>query len=211
MYLPKYFSTDDKKRVRELIAQNSFTTLLSFPKAEKPFISHLPLIFSPQTNEDNLLLGHMARSNPQWKHFKDNPEALAIINGPHTYITPRWYQSDRDVPTWNYAVAHLHGKIELVEKFSEQVQILMALTEFFESHERQPWAFAPPEDLLNEEALPAAIISFRFRIEKIEAKFKLSQNRSIEDRQGVIEGLNERQDQGSRAIREIMRSLEKMP
>jgi transcriptional regulator len=151
----------------------------------------------------------MAKANPQWKHFKENPECTIIINGEHTYISPRWYQSGRDVPTWNYAVAHLHGKIELVEDFNGQVDILKQLSTCFEKPSNTPWEFELPSDLLNEKALTGAIISFKFRPEKIEAKFKLSQNRSPEDRQGVIEGLGEeRTDDMSAVIREMMRGEE---
>lgn len=209
MYLPKYFSENDYEKVKKLIERNGFATVLSFPKNERPFINHLPLIFSSTDGEQEVLIGHMAKANPQWKHFKENPECTIIINGEHTYISPRWYQSGRDVPTWNYAVAHLHGKIELVEDFNGQVDILKQLSTCFEKPSNTPWEFELPSDLLNEKALTGAIISFKFRPEKIEAKFKLSQNRSPEDRQGVIEGLGEeRTDDMSAAIREMMRGEE---
>lgn len=209
MYLPKYFSENDYEKVKKLIERNGFATVLSFPKNERPFINHLPLIFSSTDGEQEVLIGHMAKANPQWKHFKENPECTIIINGEHTYISPRWYKSGRDVPTWNYAVAHLHGKIELVEDFNGQVDILKQLSTYFEKPSNTPWEFELPSDLLNEKALTGAIISFKFRPEKIEAKFKLSQNRSPEDRQGVIEGLGEeRTDDMSAAIREMMRGEE---
>ncbi len=137
-------------------------------------------------------------------HFKTNPQCTIIVNGEHSYITPRWYRSGRDVPTWNYAVAHLHGNIELVESFADQVEILKQLTVFFESTSPSPWKFELPDDLLNESALTAAIISFKFHVEKIEAKFKLSQNRSKADRMGVIDGLRERNDDMSKAICRMM-------
>lgn len=146
----------------------------------------------------------MAKRNPQWIHFKENPNATVIVQGPHTYITPKWYKSGRDVPTWNYAVAHLQGKVELIESFSEQIEVLKQLTYFFEKSNTKPWEFELPDDLLDEKALTSAIISFRFIIEKIDAKFKLSQNRSAEDKAGVIEGLNERTDEMSRAVRKMM-------
>jgi transcriptional regulator len=209
MYLPKYFSENDYEKVKKLIERNRFATVLSFPKNERPFINHLPLIFSSTDGEQEVLIGHMAKANPQWKHFKENPECTIIINGEHTYISPRWYQSGRDVPTWNYAVAHLHGKIELVDDFNGQVDILKQLSTYFEKPNKTPWEFELPSDLLNEKALTGAIISFKFRPEKIEAKFKLSQNRSPEDRQGVIEGLGEeRTDDMSAVIREMMRGEE---
>jgi transcriptional regulator len=204
MYLPKHFSQADELKVKKLIEQNGFATILSYPKNEKPFINHLPVIFSSRLGDEKILIGHMAKRNPQWQHFKENPDSTLIINGGHTYITPRWYKSGRDVPTWNYAVAHLHGKMELVESFDEQIEILKQLSLFFESPSPTPWDFELPDDLLDESALTSAIISFKFHIETIEAKFKLSQNRSAEDRQGVIEGLLERTDDMSNLVRTMM-------
>lgn len=204
MYLPKHFSTDENIKVKKLIEQNAFATILSYPKNSQPFINHLPVIFSSKLGDEDILIGHMARRNPQWMHFKENPDCTIIVQGGHTYITPKWYRSGRDVPTWNYAVAHLHGKIELVESFAEQIDVLKQLTSFFEKPSPNPWEFELPDDLLDESALTSAIISFRFYIEKIEAKFKLSQNRSPADKVGVIEGLGERTDDMSRIVREMM-------
>ncbi|MGZ3771699.1 MAG: FMN-binding negative transcriptional regulator, partial [Bdellovibrio sp.] len=151
-----------------------------------------------------ILIGHMAKKNPQWRHFKDNPNCTIIINGGHTYITPKWYKSGRDVPTWNYAIVHLHGEIELIESYEGQIEILKQLSNYFEKSNPAPWEFELPYDLLNESALNAAIISFKFHIHKIEAKFKLSQNRSNEDKQGIIEGLSERTDEMSKLVRQMM-------
>jgi len=204
MYLPKHFSSQDEKKIRKLIEENAFITLLSYPKDSIPFINHLPVIFSPEPGENEILLGHMAKRNPQWMHFKENPQATIIVQGPHTYITPSWYKSGRDVPTWNYVALHLQGHIQLVEKFSEQTKVLKQLTSFFERPNPKPWEFELPEDLLDPAALTGAIISFKFKIEKVDAKFKLSQNRSKEDKDGVIDGLNNRTDEMSQKVRQLM-------
>ncbi len=204
MYLPSHFASEDMIKVRNLIAENSFATILSFPDEKTPFINHLPLIFSGEKNEEQVLIGHMAKKNPQWTHFKKNPHCTVIINGPHAYITPQWYKSGRDVPTWNYAIVHLHGKIQLIESFQGQSGILKQLSDFFEKSNKVPWEFELPDDLKEESVLTAAIISFKFHIEKVEAKFKLSQNRSLKDREGVIEGLAERTDDNSKLIRKMM-------
>jgi transcriptional regulator len=205
MYLPKHFNPSDDDRVRKLIEQNGFATVLSFPKDSKPFINHLPVIYSSNVDEEHIIIGHMAKRNPQWMHFKENPECTLIINGAHTYISPRWYKSGRDVPTWNYAVAHLHGRIELIDSFNGQVSVLKQLSNHFEKQSPTPWEFELPSDLLDETSLCSAIISFKFHTEKVDAKFKFSQNRSQEDKAGVIDGLErERTDDMSRTVREIM-------
>lgn len=210
-YIPKHFSQGDEIKIRKLVEQNSFATILSFPENERPFVNHLPIIFSSSSGEEEVIIGHMATRNPQWAHFKKNPDCTIIINGCHTYITPKWYKSGRDVPTWNYAIAHLHGKIELIESFNEQIEILKELSLFFEKPSIAPWEFDLPDDLLDESALTNAIISFKFHIEKIDAKFKLSQNRPIEDRLGIIDGLQERTDEMSKLVRDLMIENEKKP
>lgn len=205
MYLAPHFRDSDEAKLRELILRNSFATVISYPTGAKPLINHFPIM----PDAGRVLIGHMARRNPQWRHFQENPECTMIIHGPHAYISPRWYKSGRDVPTWNYAVAHLHGKIELVQDFEEQTKILHKLSDHFEKDHPVPWKFELPEDLKEPAALTSAIISFRFRIEKAEVKFKFSQNRGEADRLGVIDGLSSRTDDLSRGVREIMLDFEK--
>ena len=205
MYLPPYASAKDEAAVRELIGQNAFATVLSFPAEEQPFINHLPIVFSDLEGEENVLFGHMAKRNPQWRHFEANPQATMIFHGPHAYITPTWYKSGRDVPTWNYAVVHLHGRVELLPNFKDQIAVLKRQTEVFEAGNTNPWEFELPADLLDATSLESAIISFKFHIERQEAKFKLSQNRNELDQQGVIDGLSTRTDDDSLAIRTLMK------
>lgn len=204
MYLPKHFSVSDQKKIRELIQSHSFVTLLSYPESSLPFINHLPVIFSSEPGESEVLLGHMSKNNPQWKHFKENHFGTMIVHGPHTYVTPKWYKSGRDVPTWNYAVLHLQGEIELLESFADQIKVLKELTSYFEKSNPNPWEFELPEDLLVETALTSAIVSFKFKINKVDAKFKLSQNRSSEDKAGILSGLGTRTDDMSQALRKMM-------
>ncbi|CAN5671815.1 FMN-binding negative transcriptional regulator [soil metagenome] len=204
MYVPKHFAEADDAKVRAMIEQNSFALVVSYPPDEAPYFNHLPVIFSSKEGEDEILIGHMARRNPQRLHFQKNPSCTIVVNGPHAYITPLWYKSGRDVPTWNYAAVHLTGRIELVENFAGQIDTLKQLTKVFEGDGPDAWEFELPSDLLDAESLTAAIVSFRFHIEKVDAKFKLSQNRPKEDRVGVIEGLAARKDDLSRTVMDLM-------
>lgn len=199
MYSPKQFTQVSEQEVRKLIDTHPFATLLSY--STEVTVNHLPIIFG---DEPGTLIGHMSRKNPQWEHFQNNPQCLAVFHGPHAYISPKWYKSGRDVPTWNYAVVHVHGKMELVEDFAGQVETLKMLSSYFEKASPLPWKFELPADLLEPAMLTRAIISFRIRIKSIEAKFKFSQNRSREDQAGVIEGLAELKDDQSRLVREMM-------
>lgn len=201
MYTPPKFNVTDIEMIAQLVRENSFATVISYP--DDIFINHLPLIY--EAGSADVLIGHMSRKNPQWEHFQKNPKATVIIHGPHAYISPSWYRSGRDVPTWNYAVVHLQGRVEIVEDFRGQVKILKAASEYFEQDFENSWRFSLPDDLKTDADLTAAIVSFRFVIEKTEAKFKLSQNRGVEDQEGVREGLAERGDEQSLKVRELMK------
>lgn len=204
MYNPKHFKNGSANQVHEFIKLHPFATVLSYPENSAPHINHLPVLFKSEDPEEKILIGHMAKMNPQWHHFKHQPHATVIIHGPHTYITPTWYKSGCDVPTWNYAVAHLNGKMKIIEGYDEQITILKLLSAHFEKSTPHPWEFELPEDLRDPQTLTSAIVSFEFQIEHIDAKFKLSQNRSDADKQGVIEGLSSRQDDMSQKIRDMM-------
>jgi len=110
MYLPKQFQIDDKTTIHRLIKENGFATLFSQHKVH-PYATHLPLTI----NEDgNCLYGHLARANKQWTDIVEQ-EVLAVFQGPHCYISPSWYETDRAVPTWNYVAVHVYGKVEILE------------------------------------------------------------------------------------------------
>ncbi len=205
MYLPKHFSTQES-RALSLIDAEPFATVVSLDEAGSPFINHLPLLLENGEKHQSLL-GHMSKRNPQWLHFANGSKAVAVFHGPHTYITPTWYKSGRDVPTWNYAVVHVQGHVKLIEDFGGLVSILKKVTERFEKNNAHPWEFDLPEDLTDPASLTSAIIGFEIKIEKIEAKFKLSQNRSCEDKRGVIDGLADRTDEKSRQVQAMMQEL----
>ncbi len=134
-----------------------------------------------------MLIGHFARANPHWRHARDG-ESMAIFHGPHAYVSPSWYAApDAMVPTWNYAVVHAHGTIEVVDDDLGARQVLDALVQRFEHARPEPWQFRMPER--DRDARVAAIVAFRLRIRRIEGKFKLSQNRSAEDRARVAAAL----------------------
>lgn len=204
MYLPKHFDTKDDAQILEIIDTYPFATVMSFDENNQPFFSHIPLITKKSASGFSLL-GHVAKRNLQWSHFQENPKVKVIVNGPHTYITPKWYRSGRDVPTWNYVSIHIDGSAELIDNFDGLVGLLKALTEKFETGSQNPWAFELPDDLLTPETLCSAIVGFEISVEKIDSKFKLSQNRASIDKAGIIEGLTDRSDDMSKEIRCLMK------
>src|SRR6185295_14409032 len=144
---------------------------------------------------------HLARANPHSRSLGGR-NTLVIFNGPSTYVTPRWYRDPLNVPTWNYAVVHAQGVPSLVEDFEGIRSILVQTTERFESGSAKPWTLDLPRDF--EAQLVGAIVGFKIPLERIEAKFKLSQNRSPADREGVLQDLRERTDEMSRKILGLM-------
>jgi transcriptional regulator len=187
MYLPKHFNEEDSKRVFKLLHDYPFATLIS-----GELITHLPLIFD---EAEGKILGHVARANPHWKEKR----ATAVFHGPHTYVTPLWYEQN-DVPTWNYAVVHVRGTLKPIDDFRRTIAVLKRLSEKFDDQ----WRFVLPDDLKSDEELLGAIVAFELTDLEFESKFKLSQNRSEGDRRGIANGLAGRTDEMSRAIRELM-------
>ena len=148
-----------------------------------------------------MLIGHMARGNPQWRSLANGQTVLGIFQGPHAYISPAWYSSP-GVPTWNYAVAHVYGKAKLVEEDGALWGILERLVDFHESGNLNPWK---PE--LSPEVrvrLLGAIVGFEIEVTEIQGKFKLSQNRSREDQRGVVAQLAQADSDSATALAELM-------
>ena len=166
--------------------EHSFATLIT-PASPEPMVSHLPLLLIPGCEPHGTLLGHFARANPHWQHARE-AESIAVFHGPHAYVSPSWYgEPERMVPTWNYATVHAHGTLEIVDDAVEAQGIIDALVQRFEGARAQPWKFQ--RDERERDALMGAIVPFRMRIQRIDAKFKLSQNRSRDDRARVIAAL----------------------
>lgn len=193
MYLPTQFRERDTEALLQIIRAYPFATVVTQGK-ERPFVNHLPVIVEVRGRGEVVLLGHMAKSNPQWRQFVEQ-DALVIFNGPHAYITPQWYKDPMNVPTWNYAVVHASGKAVPIESPEGIERILKMSVEQFERHELKPWQYDLPEKFKAE--LMKAIVGFEIAVSLLEGKFKMSQNRSTEDRAGVLAGLETRKDEMS--------------
>ena len=186
LYTPPAFAAQNRAAVARLMHDFGFATLLT-PAAPEPFVSHLPLLLQAGCEPHGTLIGHFARANPHWQHARD-AESIAIFHGPHAYVSPSWYEHpERMVPTWNYAAVHAHGTLEIIDDPVATQGVLDLLIQRFESARAAPWRFE--RDERERDALLGAIVAFRMRIRRIDAKFKLSQNRSGADRARVMEGL----------------------
>lgn len=202
MYNPQRFKSADPNEAFELMNQNPFATVITVIDG-KPFVTHLPI--TPKKIDNKIeLIGHLARANPHWKSFQ-NSNVTVIFQGPHTYITPKWYGED-DVPTWNYSTVHVTGKVELIEGSDGIVDCLKELTAHVERIWPSGWEFFIPDDLRGD-SLSKNIVGFRINVDEINYKKKLSQNRSPADRAGVLKGLEGRVDENSRMMLSEMRKL----
>ena len=213
MYIPDHFRpTDDE--VGELLANLDAAELVTATD-EGLLATFLPLIHeppgaSPEAGEHGRLLGHVARNNRQWT-VPPLDEALVIARGPEAYISPAWYATKREhgrvVPTWNYITAHIHGRLVVHDDPAWVERNVRALVARHESRRAKPWSVddAPPEFISGQ---LRAIVGLEVVISRIEAKLKLSQNRSKADVEGAIDGLEDIGDARSLATAAAMRSIE---
>jgi len=193
MYIPEHFAQPDIDKAIAFIKANAFGQLISSVEG-RLFVSHLPFMIN---NDGSVLLCHLARQNPQWKDI-EGQEVLVTFQGPHDYISPSWYAAP-GVPTWNYQVAHVYGICRLIHTPDELKAIVARLTQGYESKFQNPWKPKYSEVMLQ------GIVGVEIAVSEIQCKFKLNQNRSEQDRAGVIAALNEH---GSADLAAAMRKLD---
>ena len=198
MYISKLYREEDRAKILEFLRNNEFATLVTYD-GEKPTASHL-LMEVVEDDENFLVNGHMSRANPQWRTFEKNPEVLVIFQGPHTYISPSWY-NHVNVPTWNYQAVHLYGSPRIVEG-EEYYAMLSRLIQRHESRTTYRMV-SLPKDFVEKQM--NGTVGFQVRVSRIDANYKLSQNRDDEDYHNIIERLNEREDEMSHAVAEAMK------
>jgi transcriptional regulator len=204
MYIPKAFEVADQETIFQFIETYSFATLVSNAGGEM-FATHLPLIADGADRSSATLYGHVARANPHWRALEEDPRVLAIFSGPHAYISPTWYASAPAVPTWNYAAVHVYGSARVVDDADLLAHLLDRLIEKHESPLPNPWSGALPDDF--KMMLLKAIVGIEIEIDRIEAKFKLSQNRPLNDQAGMLAALNSVRDTSSRELAAFAREF----
>jgi len=205
VYTPKQFEERDLDEMRAIMRAYPFVTMITLQEGE-PWVSHLPILYDDDGSPYGELTGHMARANRQWRHLAGGQTALIIFHGPHRYISPSWYITKPNVPTWNYATVHARGKARMIEDDDTVHAILERTVAHFEAGSREPWTMQLPQDFLD--VRYPKIVGFEIPIESLEGKFKLNQNREDVDRRAVIARLREEDDPGSREMLEIMLRLD---
>lgn len=201
MYTPASFAVSDRDRLHEFIEQHSFATLVT-ASGGSPTAAHLPLLIERDAGDQGRLLGHMARANDQWRDA-DGAEALAIFHGPQAYISPAWYDARNVVPTWNYVAVHVYGRLRIVASIAELRSIIERTVETYEQGRETPWSLQLPEAKFIDGLLDD-IVGFTLQIERIEGKWKLSQNHDAARREKVIRELRSAGGDDRHAIAGLM-------
>ncbi|MGE6108091.1 FMN-binding negative transcriptional regulator [Aeromonas sobria] len=203
MYLPPHFAVTDPASLHQLMQAHPLGALITSGELGLD-ANHLPFEFDGDEGEHGILRAHVARNNPLWQEVKEGQEVLVIFRAAEGYISPNWYPSKqahhKQVPTWNYAVVHAHGRIRVRDDARFVRRLLATLTRTQEAAEPRPWKMADaPRDYV--EAMVAAVVGIEIEITGLVGKFKLSQNKEEGDRLGVVDAL---QAKGQTALAEAM-------
>lgn len=196
MYLEDTYRVIDLQVIRQIIRSYPLAVVITLQDGEIE-ANHLPLCLEETGAGDLLLQGHVARNNPLWSTLPLQTKALAIFQGPQSYISPSWYPSKQEtgkvVPTWNYIAVHLYGTLRAVHDPRWIRCQLERLTGQQEAANEPPWQVddAPPEFV---EKMLQAVVGIEFTVQRWSAKFKTSQNQSTENKQGVVHGLQQRKN-----------------
>lgn len=201
MYVPPHFAETDLPKLHDAIDRYSFALLVSQAGGEL-VASHLPLLLDRSDGPHGTLVGHMARANSQWQQAAGQA-VMAVFSGPHAYISPSWYEANHVVPTWNYLAIHAYGRLELIEDPAAAEALLRRTIDAYESPQPRPWRLNEPAEFVAR--LVQQIVAFRIPIDRLEGKWKLNQNHPPERRSRVIAALEQKADENSLAIAELMR------
>jgi transcriptional regulator len=191
MYIPRH---NEEKRVsvmHSLMVSRPLGTLITLGSSGL-FASHIPMILEDDGSQFGVLKGHISRANTQWRDFVSTVDALAIFAGDQHYITPTWYpgtkEHGKEVPTWNYVVVHAYGSLKVIQDEQWLRTNVEKLTNIHEAGSPVPWRVSDaPEDFIKSQL--KGIVGLEMPIQRLEGKWKVSQNRTEQDRNGVIDGL----------------------
>jgi transcriptional regulator len=199
MYIPAHFKIKDETLAFDIMKEHSFATLFS-QHYGMPFATHLPLILN---KENSYLYGHFARPNPQWKDIK-NQTVLAIFHGPHCYISPSWYETNKAVTTWNYVTVHVYGEVELLE---DEYELMSSLHDMVLKYEAPDSSYSLQDvDAEFLAGMNKGIQGFKIKINKIEGKAKLSQNHPLQRQELIVNQLEQISNTDEQQISLLMKA-----
>ncbi len=208
MYIPAHFAINSPQDMHAIIRAHPLGALVTMGP-EGLDANHIPFEFDAAHGEYGLLTAHVARANPVWQQCKDGADVLVIFRGNESYISPNWYPSKhethRQVPTWNYEVVHIHGRLTVMDEAKFVRGVVARLTREHEATEPRPWKMgdSPPDYI---DGMLRAIVGIEIEVKRIEGKAKLSQNREVRDRLNAADTLVTRGSESlGRAMRETVK------
>lgn len=202
MYVARLNEEHDAEKIRTVIRTFAFATVVSVGP-DGPVATHVPLHYHPDGHGQEWLYGHLAKGNAQWKTFQPDRDVLAIFQGPHHYISPSWYDH-MNVPTWNYVAVHVYGRAELVSDYDEIRGMFETMIDHHEKALGSPYSMDSMSKEFYDKEL-RGIRAFKIRIDRIEANFKLSQNRHDTDHRHIQERLKEIGSCEARDVADMMK------
>ena len=203
MYIPPHFAIIDPQVLHRIMGDHPLGVLVTSASSGLD-ANHIPFEFNPSAGKLGVLTGHVARANPVWKQCLQGADVMVIFRGDETYISPNWYPSKhethRQVPTWNYEVVHVFGRLTVRDDEKFMRGVVARLTRTHEAQEPKPWKMgdSAPDYI---DGMLKAIVGLEITIERFEGKSKLSQNRESRDLQGAVDKLRQ---QGKTTIAQAM-------
>jgi transcriptional regulator len=204
MHVPPYFKPQNIEQVEDFLKKNTFAALVSMVKG-KLWATHIPMMLGKNQAGEQVLWAHVSKGNPQWKEIAEQEEVMAIFQGPHTFITSDWYDH-QNVSTWNYVAVHVYGKARLLENDDLRATV-RHLVEHYEAPHSKGHIDNLDEKYVNQQF--RGIMGIELKVERIEAAFKMSQNRDENNYENIIEKLEERNENDDKRVAETMRDLKK--
>jgi transcriptional regulator len=200
VYVPEHFRVQDHADAIAFMRANPFAILVSSTD-DGPFATHLP-VFVSATGERLVIRGHVAKANPHWRYLEGQPSCLTIFHGAHAYVSTSNYVARENVPTWNYGAVHVYGNARVFASPEDLQGVLHQLIGTFEAAYADQWAGLSES---YRERMLSHIVGFEIAVTRIEAKFKLSQNRTSEEQSNVIDSLGKADDTTISGVSRLMR------
>lgn len=205
MYTPGSFENEDLAELHTMMRKHPFALLVT-PHAGEVHLTHLPFHLVAGRGPKGTLEAHLARANPHARALQAGAPSTVVFRGPDAYVSPRWYEDPAwNVPTWNYVAIHAHGVPRATEDPAALLGMIGRLTDEHEAYIERPWSVKEAREHVGR--LVSQIIGFEFPIERLEGKYKLSQNRSDGDRVGVLREFARNDSDSVMEMLELMRGL----
>lgn len=201
MYIPKHFLQTDRKAIIQFMRKYSFATVISCD-GDKPVATHVPVLVYEE-NDELVLLTHFAKANSHSENMPDKP-VLVIFSQPHAYVSPTFYEKEQNVPTWNYIAVHAYGNATLITDDTEKLKLLDETILNYEAEYLKQWNGLPGDFKLK---MLKGITAFKITVTELEAKNKLSQNRTYTEQQNIINAFSKSDDPNANDIGTYMKDL----